>query len=137
MSSADCDADFVTFVQTAIGYTVYREGGVPQDTREPYATWERIDTMPVRVFDKVTRLAHAVYRVTLFSVNPVTVKTMQDALWTALDRYSGLMGTTKVQVAFVNSISTQLLQPTDGGQPRVHIREFDVDLHFERSAIQR
>lgn len=137
MSGADCDADFVTFVQTAISHPVYREDGVPQDVREPYATWERLDTMPVRVFDKVTRLAHAVYRVTLFSLNPVTVKTMQDALWTALDRYSGLMGTTKVQVAFVQSISTQLLQPTDSGQPRVHTRMFDVDLHFERQPIQR
>ena len=137
MSSPDCDADFVTYVQTAISHPVYREDGVPQDTREPYATWERIDTMPVRTFGAVTDLAKATYRITLMSLNPVTVKKMQDALWTALDQYIGTMGTTAVRACFVTTISTRLLAPTDAGQPRVHQREFDVDLWFQRDAIQR
>jgi len=137
MSSADCDADFVTYVQTAIGHPVYREDGVPQDIREPYGTWERIDSESVRSFGAVTNLAKATYRITLIALNGVTSKAMQDALWTALDQYSGAMGTTKVQAAFVSTISTRLLPPTDGGQPRVHQREFDVEVWFERNAIQR
>jgi hypothetical protein len=135
--SSNCDADFATFVRSALGHQVYREDGAPQDTREPYATYERLDTIPVNVMNASTKLSQGIYRVTLYSTNPVAISTMEDAVWGALAMYKGTMGSTKVQRIFVESISTRILPPTDGGQPRVHTREFDVSVWFERDAIQR
>ena len=135
--SANPDIGFATFLGTALGKTVYREDNAPQDQREPYATYERLSTESIRALKRVTTLAMAIYRVALYSTNPNTAETMEGALWAALDGYRGTMGTTKVQLAQVDNISTRMETPTDGNQPRVHVREFDVTLWFQRTGINR
>lgn len=131
------DAAIATYAGTATGLPVYRESGAPQNSRSPYITYHRMSQSPQYHTKGLSALESVLYRITIYTVKPELMGGYETALSNALHAYRGPMGSETALGTFVESISSDVLVTSDGGQPSVHTRDYDVTVWFSRSPIQR
>ena len=131
------DTALATYMGTATGLTVYREGGAPQDSRSPYITYARIDQSPQYHMTGLSAVESAIYRVIIHTTVPAHMGTYETNLCNALHAYRGAMGDETAAGTFIERIASDILTPVSGAQPSVHTRELDVTVWFERTPIQR
>jgi hypothetical protein len=131
------DAAIATYAASATGLPVFRESGAPQNSRSPYITYYRMSQAPQYHTKGLSALESVLYRIVIYTVRPDLMGGYETALSNALHGYRGAMGDQTALGTFVETISSDLLVTSDGGQPSVHTREYDVTVWFARTPIQR
>lgn len=114
-----------------VGTRVY-PGLAPQGAAAPYLVYQQADRQKVHTLGGVVSLNNYRMRFDAFGSSYANAKATAAALASALDGFSGLVGSgaIKVQGAFLESEEDDLDEPVHGGETGVYSVGADVSIWF-------
>jgi hypothetical protein len=136
-------ADFAAYLRTdagviaAVGLAddgaakVY-VGKAPQGVVAPYVVVTRVAEPPHHHYGGVVALASPTYQVLIVALSSVSTETIETALRTLIDGFTGAMGATGVLGAFVIGSYDDVVATDDGSDELPFSTVLDVELWHEK-----